>query len=94
MRPCALVCSSLLLLVAACSSTPSPQRVQPSIFDVLEQSKQSYADPDRPRSSSELPCGGGAIAICIAENGSVHADKCSCVDRTEAFKALSGGSRY
>lgn len=89
MRPCALVCSSLLLLVTACSSTPSPQRVQPSIFDVLEQAKQSYADPDRPRAPSST-CPGGAVNMCVAEAGSMHPDKCSCVDRTEAWSMLSG----
>jgi hypothetical protein len=93
MRPFALVCSSLLLFVAACSSTPSPQRVQqPSIFDVLEQSKQSYADPDRPRSPSSS-CPGGAVNMCVAEAGSMHPDKCSCVDRTEAWSML-GGRRF
>ena len=92
MRPCALVCSSLLLLVAACSSTPSPQRVQPSIFDVLEQSKQSYADPDRPTAPSST-CPGGAVNMCVADAGSMHPDKCSCVDRTEAWSML-GGRRY
>jgi hypothetical protein len=81
------VCVPLLALLSACAT--HADRRDPSILDVLDESRQARAGSSYNASTGK--CDNGAVTFCVSEMNLGPPSRCTCLSPAEATSLLRGG---